>query len=218
MKIALKLFVLCSAIVLLFSCASLDRYRQADEYKHRIRSLALLPLIVGDDDGRIEKIGRKELQEFLDYFNSQFFSDFERTVRLANSVVLKLPGRDFNINAYNGMDYFAAARKLEVDAVLGINLTLYNEVKPAAKGAQVAASVITFVFLGGYIRENQIVGYDTHYTYLDVEKVDENLTFQYHGKTFPPIEEQRAYFVDKLIGYLDARFPLSTDYVPAYKD
>ena len=218
MKTVMKLSLITSVIVFSFSCATLNGYRQADEYKHQIWSLALLPLIVGDDDGRIEKLGSSELQEFLDYFDGRFYNDFESEVRIINSIDLKLPGRDFNINVYNGMDYFAAARKLDVDAVLGVNLTLYNEVKPGAKGAQVAAAVFTTLVFGGYVTERQVVGYDTHYAYLEIEKVDESLTFKYSGKVFPPIEEQRKLFVDKLISHIDRNFPLSTDYIPAYKD
>jgi len=74
------------------------------------------------------------------------------------------------------------------------------------------------VLLGGYIKENQIVGYDTHYAYLNVEKVDQTVRFQYYGKAFPSIEEQREFFLSSLLGHLDTQFPLSTDYVPAYKE
>ena len=218
MKVISRLAALGMASILLFGCASLERYKQADEHKHRVRSLAVLPLIVGDEDGRIEKIGGKEFEEFVEYFNRRFFTDFESTVKLANSVVLKLPRRDFDMNVYNGMDYLAAARELGVDAVLGINLTMYNEIKPGAKGAQIAASVATFVLLGGYVKERQVAGYDTHYAYLDIEQVDERLVFEYYGNAFPTIEEQREFFVDQLIAYLDARFPLSTDYTPVYKE
>jgi len=116
------------------------------------------------------------------------------------------------------MDYAAAARELGVDAVLGINLTLYNEVAPGATGAQIAAAVLTTVLLGGYIKENQIVGYETHYAYLDVETVERSLELQYYGKAFPSIEEQREFFLESLLSYLDTQLPLSTDYVPAYKE
>jgi hypothetical protein len=211
-------WMLSLAVVFLVGCTSTPKYRQADEYKSQITSIALLPLLVGDENGRIEKLGSTELQEFVTYFNSRFYDDFQREILLINGIVLKLPGRDFNINAYNGMDYFAVAHELEVDAVLGINLTLYNEVKPGAKGAQIAGAVITTLLFGGYVTERQIVGYDTHYTYLDIEKVDEYLRFQFSGKAFPSIEEQRQYFVDMLMAYLDRNFPLSTDYIPAYKE
>lgn len=217
MKIMLKCLSMALALWFVGGCATLDRYKKADESKHEIRSLALLPLIVGDENGRIEKLGSTEVQEFLRYFNDRFWSDFEGQVTLIDSIELMLPGRDFNIQAYNGMDYLAAARELGVDAVLGINLTLYNEVKPGAKGAQIAGAVITTLLFGGYVRENQIVGYATHYAYLDMEKVDESLSFKFAGKSFPTIDEQRAYFVDVLLAYLDRSFPLSSDYVPAYK-
>jgi hypothetical protein len=214
-----KLLWLCAplaAIISLIGCSSTPLYKQADGYTSQIRSVALLPLVVGDENGTIEKIGRAELQEFLAYFNGRFFDDFLSQVRLLEGVELKLPGRDFNLNVYNGMDYFTVARDLGVDAVLGVNLTLYNEVKPGAKGAQIAGAVVTTLLLGGYVTERQIVGYHTQYAYLDVEKVVEVLTFPYRGKGFPSIDEQRQYFVDTLISYLDRNFPLSADYIPAY--
>jgi hypothetical protein len=218
MKGMLKTLCAVSGVLICLGCATLDRYKQADQYKYQVHSLAVLPLILGDDDGRLQKSGNTEVYEFKDYFDRTFYDSFEKSVQLIDSIQLKLPGRDFNINVYNGMDYFAAARELGVDAVLGINLTLYNEVKPGAKGAQVAAAVLTTVLLGGYVKENQIVGYDTHYAYLNVEKVDESLSFRYAGKAFPTIEEQREYFLGSLLGHLDTQFPLSTDYVPAYKE
>jgi hypothetical protein len=213
-----RLCVPLLAVVLLLGCASLNKYKQADSYKQQIQSLALLPLVVGDDDGRIEMLGSAEFQEFVAFFKNRFYDDFQKEILLVGAIGLKLPGRDFSINAYNGMDLLAVARELDVDAVLGVNLTLYNEVKPSQKGAQIAAAVVTSLFLGGYVTERQIVGYDTHYAYLGIEKVDEALSFKFSGKAFPTIEEQRQFFVDALIGYLDRSFPLSTDYVPAYKE
>jgi hypothetical protein len=215
---SVRMAALFFAVGLMIGCKSgPPPYQQADEYKSQIGSIALLPMIIGDDDGRIEKIGSVELQEFVSYFNGRFYDDFQREVQLINGIELRIPGRDFTINAYNGMDYVAAAHELGVDAVLGINLTLYNEVAPGAKGAQIAGAIVTTLLLGGYVAERQIVGYHTHYEYLDVEKVDQVLAFQFRGKAFPAIEEQRAFFVDQLLLYLDRNFPLSTDYVPAYK-
>jgi hypothetical protein len=204
------------AMIALVGCTTTPRYQQADQYTAQIRSMALLPLVIGDENGTIEKIGRVELQEFIAYFNGRFFDDFEDQVRMIEGIELKLPGRDFNLNAYNGMDYFAVAHQLGVDAVLGINLTLYNEVKPGAKGAQIAGAVVTTLLLGGYVTERQVVGYQTQYSYLDVEKIGESLIFRYSGKAFPTIEEQRQYFVDTLLAYIDRNFPLSADYIPAY--
>ena len=218
MRILSGIVAIGTVAVLLFGCASLERYRFADENKHRIRSLAVLPLIVGDESGRIETIGGSEFEKFVDYFDSRFYADFEMTVEMPDSVELKLPGRDFEIVVHNGMDYAAVAGDLGVDAVLAINLFLYNEIKPGAKGAQIAAAVVTTVLLGGYVKENAVAGFDTHFAYLDIEQVDEHLTFEHFGEMLPTIEEQRAHFVDRLLGHLDLRFPLSTDYEPVYRD
>ncbi len=89
--------------------------------------------------------------------------------------------------------------------------------KPEDKGGEVALAVATTLLFGGYVVEKQVVGYDLHFAYLDIEKVDEGLSFQYYGKAFPPIEEQRKFFVDSLIAYLVKSFPLSTNYESAYK-
>jgi hypothetical protein len=175
-------------------------------------------LVVGDENVKIEKIGRVELQEFIANFNSRFFDDFQSTVQLREGIEMKLPGNDFTINAYNGMDSLAAAKELDVDAVLGINLTLYNEVKPGAMGARVAGAVVTALPFCRYVTERQIEGYLTNYTYLDVETVTLAHTFPYSGKAFPSIDEQRQYFVDMLISYLDRHFPLSADCVPSYTE
>ena len=204
-------------IVLLSGCASLDHYQQADSYKSSIKSLAVLPLIIGDERGRIETIGDKELEEFVQFFSGSFYAKFEQSVNLINNMELKLPGRDFDMAVSFDQDYLGAANKLGADAVLGISLTLYNEVKPAAKGAQVAAAVVTSVLFGGYIKENQIVKYETHYGYLNTEVVADYMSFEFGGLEFPSIEEQRTAFVDRLVEYLDIRFPLSTDYVPLYE-
>jgi len=218
MKQVTKWLLLILAIAFCFGCASLKAYKQADQYKDQVRSLALLPLIIGDESGKVEKIGGSELMEFITYFDSRFYKDFEQNIQLINDIELKVSGRDFEVDRFGFIDYFSIARELDVDAVLGINITLYNEVKPGAKGAEIAAAVVTTVLLGGYVTENQIVGYDTHYAYLGIEKVDQALRFEYKGRAFPTIDEQRAFFVDSLISYLDTHFPLSTDYVQAYKD
>jgi hypothetical protein len=74
------------------------------------------------------------------------------------------------------MVYFAAAEEPGVEAVLGINLAFYNELKPGDKSARIAAAVLTAVLPDGDVT------------------------------------------ADRIVGHLDTPFPLSTDYVPEYKD
>jgi hypothetical protein len=217
MKASARALLLVGMLGVFLGCASLRRYEQADLHKERISSLALLPLIIGGESGKVEKLSGNEVFEFVTYFDSRFYDDFQREIQLIDAIQLKLPGRDFNMDRFSITDYFSVARTIGADALLGIDLTLYNEVKPGAKGAQIAAAVVTTLLLGGYVKENQIVGYQTHFAYLDIEKVDEGLSFEFRGRTFPTIEEQRAFFVESLIRYLDTHFPLSSDYVKAYK-
>jgi hypothetical protein len=218
MKALARALLLIAVAGVGLGCASLRRYEQADLNKERITSLALLPLRIGGESGKVEKLSGNEVFEFVNYFDGRFYDAFQREVQLIGSIQLKLPVRDFQLDRFSVNDFFAAARTVGADAVLGIDLTLYNEVKPGAKGAQVAAAVVTTIFLGGYITEKQIVGYQTHFAYLGLETVDESQSFEFGGLEFPTIEEQRAFFVDSLVRYLDTHFPLSTDYVKAYKD
>jgi hypothetical protein len=207
-----------SLALILFGCGSLELYRLADNHKHEISSLALLPLIVGDEQGRIRSVGEAEYHEFVEYFDSRFFTDFQDRVQLPDSVDLLLPGRDFSLLVHNGMDYHAVASELGVDSVLAIHLVRYNEIKPGMKGAQVVGAVVSTVLLGGYVVENEVVEYEIQFAYLDVEQVGETLVFEYFGESFPSIETQREFFVDSIIQYLDVNFPLSTDYQPRYRD
>jgi len=204
--------------LLLGGCATYKEYKQADEYKWQVRSLAVLPLVVGDKNGRVQMFGTTELDAFLQYFRERFYVDFEREISLINGVELKLPGRDFDLNVYNGMDYASVAQTLGVDSVLAINLVLYNEVSPGARAAQVVGAVVTTLFFGGYIVEKRVVGYETHYAYLGLGRIDSSIGFPYAGPPLPSNEQQRKFFVDSLLAYIDRNLPLSTDYRKPYRE
>ena len=98
------LLVAAVAAAALLGCETLNRYKAVDAAKDGVRSLAVLPLVAGDENGRLRSGDNTEVREFIAYFNSRFWTDFAQTVKLLDPIVVKPPGRDFTINAWNGMD------------------------------------------------------------------------------------------------------------------
>ena len=213
MKKIVILYLLISMLYILTGCTT-AQYKKASKYNSQIKTMALLPVLVGDKNGKMHKLGKKEITAFLEYFEDHFYMQFEQDVKLVNGIKLKLPGRDFNIDMYNSIDYTQAVKKLKVDAVLGINIVLYNEVTPEAMGAQIAGAIVTEILFGRHIRENRIVRYHSNYAYPADVVVFDSIEFEFKllKKVLPTIEGQREYFVDSLVEYLDRNLPVSTDY------
>ena len=196
-------------VLVLLALSGCATYQKADEYIGQVRSIAVLPLVIGDEHGRIDRIGAQEAEQFQAYFTDNFYTAFREKISFGSDVKVLLPG-DYDESLARGTDYLAIASALGVDAVLGINLTVYNEVTPAAAGLEVAGAVVTALLFGSYAHENVIAGYDLHYAYLGIEDAKAHVSVSL--PQFQEIDQQRRQFVDNLVQWIDTSFPLSVNY------
>ena len=209
------IFILTAfACLILSGCASVQTFEQADSYKSQIRKFAVLPLVVGDEDGRVDTLGKKEITEFVDFFNQEFYDRLSERVSLVNDIELLLPGRDYDKDVLFDADYDEILKLIGADALFEVKLTAYNEVDPGAKIGQTFLGIVTSVLFGGYVMEKNVATYEMHYYYLGIEDVERKLTISPYG--YSSIEMQREQYIDDFIAYIDENIPLSTDYFESY--
>jgi hypothetical protein len=207
------LAVVAAAILLVFSCSTMPSNAMLDENKDRIRTLAVLPLVLGSGGAGASTYNDvKEALGFQEYWNEHFYARFRESISLIDGISVLYPGDDFELTPEESRlgDYQAICEKLGVDAVLGVNLVSYNEVEPTTKAAEFASALLLSMVTGYASYENSVANYQLHTYYLGLEDWNPRVYSQARG--LPSIEDQRATFVNQLIAWIDARHPLSARY------
>jgi hypothetical protein len=162
----------------------------------KIKSIAILPLVVGDETGSIATgpgNPESEIAAFVAYWKENFNSEFKKNIKLIDGIEVKYPGEDFIKAVSSNADYGQLMDDLEVDAVLGFNLVGYNE-------TQLASSVLFFAFGA---QEKAMTYIDLHFYYLHIEKWSPYLRYY---------DTQREGALACVLYWLDKHWPLSANF------
>jgi hypothetical protein len=206
-----------AALILLslFSCYTIPSRAQLDNNKAKIKTVALLPLVLGDKKSGTRTLGGREAVEFQKYWAKNFYKLFRQKIVFIDDIVAQYPDGDFTVSAeeVRSADYGALCEKLGVDAVIGFNLLGYNEVEPGTRAVEMACACLIEVFGGTGFYEQPVVNYRLHTFYLNIEDWNP-LVNAFAPGLVPTIAEQRAIFINSLIEWIDVNHPLSAHYKP----
>ena len=88
--------LMCAVLIFTGSCATTPSAENFDLHKKDIKSLAVLPLVIGNKHGRVS--GRKdEIKAFAVYWQSHFNSEFKTRIPLREDIEVKYCGEDFDM-------------------------------------------------------------------------------------------------------------------------
>jgi hypothetical protein len=207
-KIIIEVIIILPVLILIVSCATLPKLPSTENFelrKREIKSIALLPLVVGDEKGAFYGKG-KEVKAFAVYWQLEFNKAFKTNIMLIDNVEVRYWGEDFDITVPNNADYGQIMDELGVDAVLCFCLIEYDEYRG---GEKVLGFVGDVLFGPGETR----MGYGSfilHSYYLH----QEDWSTRVISEAIPGIVEgQRGQIMYGLLAWLDKNWPLSINYV-----
>ncbi|GEM_PF-3995202 len=198
-------FLLIIISLLFMGCTTLPKADKINKNKRNIHTIAILPL-------KLYKKGSygKEVMSFKNYWENYFYDEFEKNITLVNSIKVKYPGIDYDTKDLNNLDYDSILKKLNVDALMEIELTKYNEVSKAGRGAQLIGAFFTMLIFGAGTIEKMVAAYNIHTYYMGIEDYQMNYYIELGG--IKSNIEQRKLFMEKLLEWLDKNYPLSIRY------
>lgn len=183
----------------LMACETIPDTTQLELHKDSIKSVAILPLVLGDGDKNV--LGgpgaEGEIAGFMAYWKDNFNSSFKAKIKLTEGIEVKYAGEDFVKAIPAKADYGQLSDELGVDAVLGFNLVRYNE-------TQVGTGILLAI-IG--MRENATAEFNLHFYYLHVED------WQPHFDFAPAAGTPRGVIIADIIEWLDKHWPLSVNFI-----
>jgi hypothetical protein len=186
------------AVLFLTACETIPDTTQLELQKPDIKSVAILPLVLGDADRNI--LGgpgaEGEIAGFMAYWKDNFNSNFREKIKLIEGIEVKYAGEDFVKAIPAKVDYGQLLDELGVDAVLGFNLVRYNETQV---GTGFALALIG-------MQENATAEFKLHFYYLHMED------WSPHLDLFPGPGTSRGTIISEVIGWLDRNWPLSVNF------
>jgi hypothetical protein len=194
------LLVLVAMVVM--GCATLDT-GQLELHRAEIRSVAILPLVLGDANTKVGggPAAEKEIGGLMAYWQANFNALFKARMSLVDGIQVKYAGEDFVKAIPANVDYGQLMDELGVDAVLSFNLLSYNETKP------LGSMLLSIVG----VKENPTARFNLHFYYLHLEDWSPYLAYDYE---IPAMigEMQRGWVVDRVIEWLNLNWPLSVNF------
>ena len=106
--------LMCAVLIFTGSCATTPSTENFDLHKKEIKSLAVLPLVIGDGKGRVSG-RRNEIKAFAVYWQLHFNSEFKMRIPLREDIEVKYCGEDFDIQVPHDAEYGKIMDKLGVD-------------------------------------------------------------------------------------------------------
>jgi len=208
----LEVIIILSVFFLIASCATLPKLPNTanfDSQKREIKSIAVLPLVIGDEKGAFH--GKlKDVKAFAVYWQLEFNNAFKTQIKLIDDVEVKYWGEDFDITVPNDADYGKIMDELEVDAVLCFCLMEYDEHKAGEK----IAGMVSNLLFGTVDPKMGRASFILHCYYLHQEDWATRIVCEAIPGT---IEGQREQFMYGLLIWMDKNWPLSINYVQREK-
>ena len=204
--------LMCAVLIFTGSCATTPSAENFDLHKKEIKSLALLPLVIGDKNGRVS--GRRdEIKAFAVYWQSHFNSEFKTRIPLREDIKVKYCGEDFDIQVPHDADYGKIMDELEVDAVLGFSLESYDEFTPRES---ITKDIGTLIGLGTDPLLNPThsdLKVRLHCYYLHKEDWAPKANIRIYNVEYEVVEVQRQKMMNGLLEFIYSKWPLSKYYV-----
>jgi hypothetical protein len=205
--------LMCAVLIFTGSCATTPSAENFDLHKKDIKSLAVLPLVIGNKHGRVS--GRKdEIKAFAVYWQSHFNSEFKTRIPLREDIEVKYCGEDFDIQVQQDADYGKIMDELGVDAVLGFSLESYDEFTPRES---IMKDIGTLIGLGSsdplLNPTHSDLKVRLHCYYLHKEDWAPKADIRIYNVEYEGVEDQRQRMMDGLLEFIYSKWPLSKYYV-----
>jgi hypothetical protein len=208
---------MCAVLIFTGSCATTPSAENFDLHKKDIKSLAVLPLVIGDKNGRVS--GRRdEIKAFAVYWQSHFNSEFKTRISLREDIEVKYFGEDFDIQVPYDADYGKIMDKLGVDAVLGFSLESYDEFTPRESTGETIKSLIGLGRDPLLNPTHSDLKVRLHCYYLHKEDWAPKANISIYNVEYEAVEVQRQKMMNGLLEFIYSKWPLSKYYVAKKPD
>jgi hypothetical protein len=214
-RILFTILILVLALLIISSCATLPKLPNTENFdlrKREIKSIAILPLVIGDEKGAF--YGKpKEVKAFTVYWQQEFNKAFKTQIKLIDDIEVKYWGEDFDITVPNNADYGKIMDELGVDAVICFSLIQYEERRAGEK----TLGVVSDILLGTQETRTCHASFILHCYYLHQEDWAPTVVCETFATLLDSVESQRAGFMYDLLAWMDKNWPLSINYVQREK-
>jgi hypothetical protein len=190
------------AALFIMACETIPDTTQLELQKDKIRSVAVLPLVVGDAGKKVlAGLGAEnEIAGFMAYWKDNFIPSFKARIKLLEGIEVKYAGEDFIKAVPTTVDYGQLMDELGVDAVIGFNLVRYNEAEPVTG--------IALTLIG--MKENALAELNVHFYYLRLEDWSPRVEHEEYGVAMG--SQMRGTFMMEVLDWLDMHWPLSVNF------